>query len=88
MLSSKRKNNCRYTYIPSSGKTYHGNVIEINRTDGFIDLIKAQYRWRDFQIDRSATVTIEIQQDNKKEFEEKTFSGMPAIVYFTKNFTL
>ena len=75
-------------YIPSSGKTYHGNIIEINRTDGFIDVIKAQYRWRDFQIDRSAMVTIEIQRDDKKEFDKKTFSGMPVIVYFSKNFTL
>ena len=75
-------------YIPSSGKSYHGNIIDINRTDGFIDVIKAQYRWRDFQIDRSAMVTIEIQGDDKKEFDQKTFSGMPAIVYFSKNFTL
>ncbi len=74
--------------IPSSGKTYHGTIIEINRTDGFIDVIKAQYRWRDFQIDRSAMVTIEIQRDDKMEFDKKTFSGMPAIVYFSKNFTL
>jgi multidrug resistance efflux pump len=75
-------------YIPSSGTTYHGNIIEINRTDGFIDAMNAQYRWRDLQIDRSAMVSIEIQQDDKKEFDKKTSSGMPAIVYFSKNVTL
>lgn len=75
-------------YIPSSGKTYHGNIIEINRTEGFIDAIKAQYRWRDFQLDRSALITIEIQQNDKKDFNEKAFPGMPVIVYFSRHYTL
>jgi multidrug resistance efflux pump len=74
-------------YIPSSGKTYLGDIIEINRTDGFIDEIKAQYRWRDFQIDRSAMVTIDIQDDEQNEFNKQAFSGMPAIVYFSKKYT-
>ena len=73
-------------YIPSSGKMYHGKIIEINRTDGFIDMMKAQYRWRDFQIDRSAMVTIAIQENDRKEFNKYAFSGMPAIVYFSKSF--
>jgi multidrug resistance efflux pump len=72
-------------HIPSSGATYHGRVVKINRTDGFIDAIKAQYRWRDVQMDRTAMITIEIQPEDKKNFDEHTCSGMPVIVYFSKN---
>ena len=71
-------------YIPSSGKTYHGRITEINRTDGFIDVIKAQYRWRDFQIDRSAMVTIALQQSEQNEFDKQAFPGLPATIYFSK----
>jgi multidrug resistance efflux pump len=73
-------------YIPSSGKTYHGKIIDVNRTDGFIDVVKAEYRWRDFQIDRSAMVTISIQKNDQNEFNKQAFSGMPAIVYFSQHF--
>lgn len=73
-------------YIPSIGKKYHGEIIKIDRTDGFIDVVKAQYRWRDFQIDRSAMITIAIQEKERKDFVKKSFSGMPVIVYFAKNF--
>jgi len=72
-------------YIPSSGKTYRGKILEINRTDGFIDEIKAQYRWRSFQLDRSAMVTISVMGMDQKNFNQQVFSGMPAIVYFSKN---
>ena len=75
-------------YIPSSGKTYHGKILSIDRTDGFIDLVKAQYRWRDFQIDRSAMVTIAMQPSDQNVFNKQAFSGMPAIVYFSKHFVL
>ena len=71
-------------YIPSSGKTYHGHITEINRTEGFIDEVKAQYRWRDFQIDRSAMVTIAIQKNDQHAFDSQAFPGMPAVVYFSK----
>ena len=71
-------------YVPSSGNIYHGKITEINRTDGFIDEIKAQYRWRDFQVDRSAMVTIVIQQRDQHDFDQQAFSGMPAVVYFSK----
>lgn len=75
-------------YIPSSGKLYHGKITEINRTDGFVDVIKAQYRWRDFQVDRSAMVTIAIQAPDSDRFNQQAFSGMPATVYFSKSFKL
>lgn len=71
-------------YLPSSGKIYHGQITEINRTEGFVDEVKAQYRWRDFQIDRSAMVTIAIQQDDRHDFDKQAVSGMPAIVYFSR----
>lgn len=71
-------------YIPSSGKTYHGNILEINRTEGFIDMVKAEYQSRDFLIDRSAKVTINIQDSDRKKFDIHAFSGMPVIVYFSK----
>ena len=73
-------------YIPASGQTYRGKIIEINRTDGFVDEINAQYRWRDFQVDRSAKVTIAILDDEQKAFNQKAFSGLPVIVYFSKKF--
>ncbi len=75
-------------YIPSIGKTYTGRILKIDRTDGFVDVIKAQYRWRDFQVDRSAMVIIEVQKKDKKSFSKSAFSGMPAIVYFSKKFHL
>ena len=71
-------------YIPSSGKTYHGRIMEINRTDGFIDAMKAQYRWRDFQVDRSAMVTIALQKSEQLEFDKHAFPGLPAVIYFAK----
>ena len=71
-------------YIPASGKTYHGEVLEINRTEGFVDAVKAQYRWRDFQLDRSAMVTIGVKNSDQKAFVQYAFAGMPAMIYFTK----
>ncbi len=73
-------------YLPSLGKIYHGTVIDINRTAGFVDEIKGQYRWRDFQIDRSAMVTIDLDRDQRK-FDREVTAGMPAIVYFSRKFT-
>ncbi len=73
-------------YIPSSGKTYQGRITEINRTDGFIDEVKAQYRWRDFQMDRSAMVSISINTIDQIEFNKHAFSGMPVVVYFSRKF--
>jgi multidrug resistance efflux pump len=72
-------------FIPSSGKTYRGDILEINRTDGFIDEVKAQYRWRNFQVDRSAMVTISVREMDQNDFNQHAFSGMPAIVYFSKS---
>ena len=71
-------------YLPALGKTYVGNIVEINRTDGFIDEVHAQYRWRDFEIDRSAKVTVEVKQNDRDKFEKIAFAGMPVIVYFPK----
>jgi multidrug resistance efflux pump len=71
-------------YTPSTGKTYHGYIAGINRTDGFIDLMKTQYRWRDFQIDRSAMIMINIHEKDKKNFDKQTYSGMPIIAYFSR----
>jgi multidrug resistance efflux pump len=71
-------------YIPSSGRVYHGRIMEINRTDGFVDAMKAQYRWRDFQIDRSALVTIALQKSEQLEFDKRAFPGLPAVIYFAK----
>jgi multidrug resistance efflux pump len=73
-------------YIPSSGKIFHGKIVEINRTDGFIDEVNAQYRWRDFQVDRSARITIAIKNCDQKAFDHDAFSGMPVIAYFSKKF--
>jgi multidrug resistance efflux pump len=72
-------------YLPSSGNTYHGTIIEINRTDGFVDEIRAQYQWRDFQMDRSARVVLAIRQDDQQSFDHLATAGMPAVVYFTRN---
>lgn len=71
-------------YIPSSGRKYHGTVLQIDRTEGFIDLVNVQYRWRDFTIDRSAIVTIAIKACDREKFNSDAFSGMPAIAYFSK----
>jgi multidrug resistance efflux pump len=71
-------------YIPTTGKTYYGRIRSIDRTDGFVDMVKAQYRWRDFDLDRSAMVTIDIADKGVKHFDREAFSGMPAIVYFSR----
>lgn len=73
-------------YIPSSGNVFHGRVMNIDRTNGFVDEIKAQYRWRDFQIDRSATVTIDVQKDEQSLFDQQAFSGLPVTIYFSRKF--
>jgi multidrug resistance efflux pump len=75
-------------YIPASGDVFHGIVTEVDRTNGFIDAINQQYRWRDFQIDRSALVTVSIDSKDYKKFNEKVKSGFPAIVYFKRKFTI
>ena len=71
-------------YIPSSGNVFHGRIMNIDRTNGFIDEIKAQYRWRDFQIDRSATVTIALNKDEQTRFDKRAFSGLPVTIYFSR----
>jgi multidrug resistance efflux pump len=72
-------------YAPSTGHTYKGKILEINRSDGFIDAVKAQYRWRDFQIDKSALVTIIIQEQDQERFDKEMYSGMPVVVYFVRS---
>jgi len=79
-LSSKVK-----VYIPSLQKFYFGKIIQINRTSGFVDEINAQFRWRDLQIDRSATVLVTIDRGELNKFNQSVSAGMPAIVYFRKN---
>jgi multidrug resistance efflux pump len=74
-------------YVPSLGKTYHGRVAEINRTAGFIDEVKAQYRWRDFQTDRSAMVSIDL-ETKSHQLDSILAAGMPAIVYFSRKYTV
>lgn len=73
-------------FIPALGKSYLGKITEINRTDGFIDVVKAQYRWRDFEIDRSAMVTIDSESINQQGLTNEVFAGMPVIVYFSRRF--
>ena len=75
-------------YLPALGKTFVGNIVEINRTDGFIDEINAQYRWRDFQIDRSAKIVVNIQENEQNNFSKIALSGMPVIVYFPKKYVV
>ncbi len=75
-------------YVPSLGKAYRGKIVSIDRTAGFVDAINAQYRWRDLQIDRSATVIIKIEEHSQGNFNRNVFAGMPAIVYFSRKFTL
>ncbi len=71
-------------YIPATGTTYRGKITEINRTQGFIDEINRQFRWRDLQTDRSAKVMVALDPRDQAAFNQQTFAGMPAIVYFTK----
>jgi multidrug resistance efflux pump len=75
-------------YLPSTGKVYKGKITEINRTDGFIDVIKAQFRWRNIDMDRSGMVTIDLELEDQKSFNGEAFAGMPAIIYFSKRFFL
>ena len=53
---------------------------------GFIDEVKAQYKWRDFQMDRSAMVSIAIKNTDQIEFNRQAFPGMPVVVYFSRTF--
>lgn len=75
-------------YVPSLGKTYSGQIMAMDRTDGFVDEVKAQYRWRDFQMDRSAKVIIDVQKKEQANFARTAFSGMPVVVYFSKKHML
>lgn len=71
-------------YLPALDQFYHAQIIEMNRTEGFVDLMHAQYRWRDLEWDRSAKVTLEIQSNEQKQFDEQALAGLPAIVYFSR----
>lgn len=71
-------------YLPSKNIFFHGKVARVNRNSGFLDEIKAQFRWRDLQIDRSASVVIEIEPNESGKFNSYAIPGMPAIVYFKK----
>ena len=75
-------------YLPSTGSVYRGKVTEIDRTDGFVDLVKAQFRWRDLEMDRSGRVIIDIQPSEQIAFDDEAFAGMPVVVYFSKKFFL
>ncbi|MBA3661983.1 MAG: HlyD family efflux transporter periplasmic adaptor subunit [Gammaproteobacteria bacterium] len=73
-------------YVPALNQIFHGKVVEINRTHGFVDEVNAQYRFRELGIDRSAQVTIELQNSAAKN--NKVMAGLPAIVYFSRSFNL
>ena len=75
-------------YLPSTGKMYRGKITEINRTDGFIDVVKAQFTWRDLQMDRSGMVSIDIQQNDQFSFNNEAYAGMPVVIYFSRRFLL
>lgn len=75
-------------YIPALKKTYRGNVASIDRTSGFIDEVKSQYRWRNLYIDRSATAIVNLNLTEQEKFNREVFAGMPAIIYFPRRFTI
>ncbi len=75
-------------YIPSTGSIYNGKVESIDRTAGFIDEIKAQYRWRNLDIDRSATVKVSINKEEETRFADTIEAGVPVIAYFSKRLNL
>ena len=74
-------------YLPSLNKIFHGRILELNRTEGFIDEIKAQYQWRNINLDRSALAIIEIEDRDQNKFNQLALAGLPAIVYFPRKFT-
>lgn len=81
--------NCQVKiYIPAMGRTYHGMVTEINRTSGFIDEVRAQYRQRDIDLDRTAIAIVTIELRDQNQFNREVSAGMPAIVYFPKQILL
>lgn len=83
-----RLNSRARIYIPALGNTYLGKVVEVNRTAGFIDEIKAQYRSRNIDIDRTAIAVVAIDNIDQHRFDREVAAGMPAIVYFSRRLTL
>lgn len=75
-------------YISPLGKIIKGKVSNIDRTNSFIDSVKSQYQWHDTQLDRTAIVTIDINEQSLLSQKIELNAGMPAIVYFPRKFNL
>ena len=71
-------------YVPFLQQKFHGKIVSMDRTNGFVDEINAQYRWRDLDLDRSAVVVISVVSSEQQKFNKLMSAGMPVIIYFKK----
>ncbi len=71
-------------YIPSLRKRFAGTVVQIDRTDGFIDEVNSIYKPRTVN-DRSALVTIALKNFDMYESRKILNPGTPSIVYFDRS---
>lgn len=72
-------------YIPAIKKRFTGKITHIDRTDGFIDEVEQTYRPRTIN-DRSALVTIQLNDFTLEKSRELLKPGTPAVVYFNRSF--
>ncbi len=71
-------------YIPSLRKRFAGKVIQIDRTEGFIDEVNSIYKPRTVN-DRSALVTIALKDFDMYESRKVLQPGTPSVVYFDRS---
>lgn len=73
-------------YLPSLDETVRLRVVDIDRTDGFIDEANAKYSWRGLK-DRSAKVTLAFEDARPLQDADVFRPGLPVIVVFEQRST-
>lgn len=71
-------------YIPAIRQRFTGKVKHIDRTDGFISEVNAEFRPRTIN-DRSALVQVELDNFDIDKGRELLHPGTPAVVYFDRS---
>ncbi len=73
-------------YFPSIDTRAKARVASIDRTEGYVDEMRAQYSWRGTK-DRTALVTLSFVGRTPEEIRQSFPPGLPAIVIFERRDT-
>ncbi len=73
-------------YFPSIDERAKAKVAAIDRTEGYVDEMHAQYSWRGAK-DRTALVTLNFLERSNEDIRQSFPPGLPAIVIFERRDT-